>query len=55
MLPCAQHSSRDLIGARDESDTGMSSRIELSSPKGFPGGAVVKNPPAKAGDARDMD
>ena len=22
---------------------------------GFPGGAVVKRPPAKAGDARDMD
>ena len=22
---------------------------------GFPGGTVVKNPPAKAGDARDMD
>ena len=23
-------------------------------PRGFPGGAVVKNPPAKAGDARDV-
>ena len=22
---------------------------------GFPGGAVVKNPPANAGDARDVD
>ena len=22
---------------------------------GFPGGTVVKNPPAKAGDARDMN
>jgi len=22
---------------------------------GFPGGAVVKSPPAKAGDARDTD
>ena len=28
---------------------------DLSSPgmNGFPGGAVVKNPPVKAGDARD--
>ena len=24
-------------------------------PLGFPGGAVVKNPPANAGDARDAD
>ena len=55
MLPCAQRSSKDLIGARDESATGMSPRAELQSPKGFPGGAVVKNPPAKAGDARDMN
>ena len=23
-------------------------------PRGFPGGAVVKNPPANAGDARDV-
>ena len=24
------------------------------SPLGFPGGSVVKNPPANAGDARDL-
>ena len=26
----------------------------LTLPEGFPGGAVVKNPPANAGDVRDM-
>ena len=27
----------------------------VSADKGFPGGAVVKNPPANAGDARDVN
>ena len=27
---------------------------KLKKPRGFPGGAVVKNPPASAGDARDV-
>ena len=27
---------------------------KLKKPGGFPGGAVVKNPPASAGDARDV-
>ena len=26
----------------------------LTLPEGFPGGTVVKNPPANAGDVRDM-
>ena len=26
---------------------------EFTVPQGFPGGALVKNPPAKTGDARD--
>ena len=28
--------------------------MHSESASGFPGGAVVKNPPANAGDARDM-
>ena len=28
---------------------------KVKKPGGFPGGTVVKNPPASAGDARDMD
>ena len=31
----------------------VSALTELTMGTGFPGGAVVKNPPASAGDARD--
>ena len=48
------------VFAKDITDTGLLSKTynELLKPnnkktKGFPSGAVVKNPPANAGDARD--
>ena len=32
----------------------MAFEVGIMSPSGFAGGSVVKNPPANAGDARDL-
>ena len=41
------------MGGRTNERIQMAEGIHFSLTKGFPGGTVVQNPPAKAGDARD--
>ena len=49
-LPVTQETWVPPLGWEDPLEKGMATR----SSGGFPGGSVVKNPPANAGDIRDL-